>query len=497
MKSNPFAAIPMAPGANLFGHIHQLQHNRLNFLRQLGSVAPLTRTMILHRPVLFACSPEVVHELLVEKAASLEKSPGIRLLLRDLGGDGLFTSEGDLWKRQRRLMSPLFQPSQLSTYAGTMNREARRALDRLADGAQVDLLREATRITMAVVGATLFGSDTFNQTEELGDALTVLLAWVNDQAVSNRMTLQVTLIEAVEYFRARTSGRLAALFQRAWERLREPFLFIGRHTPEWERAMHTIDDSVHHMIRERRAHPTARRDLLTRLLLARDGEVGGSAQGMSDQQLRDEVNTLFIAGHETTATALAWAFYELARNPTARARVQAEADALGPEGPSQPEPQGLEYTTRVFKEVLRLYPPLVLLARRAREPVEIAGIHLPKNTLLFISPYTLHHQPELWPDPDRFDPDRYLPAQEAARPKGAWVPFGLGPRVCIGNHFALLEGPIVLTTLMRQARFEIDASRVIEPDDFATLRPRGGVPAIVHRHRHRRDPTGPARAAAP
>jgi cytochrome P450 len=239
------------------------------------------------------------------------------------------------------------------------------------------------------------------------------------------------------------------------------------------------------MIDQRRANPApdgvgARADLLTRLLLARDTE-GGHGEGMTDRQIRDEANTLFVAGHETTANALAWTFYLLARNPEARARVQAEADAFGPEGPTSFAPEKLDYTTRVFKEALRLYPPVVLLVRRSLEPVELLGQTYPERTLAFVNPYGIHLNPSVWPDPDRFDPDRFTPEKEASRPKSAWVPFGVGPRVCIGNSFALMEGPIVLATLMRNARFEIDPRRTIEADAFATLRPRGGVPAVVRR----------------
>jgi cytochrome P450 len=159
--------------------------------------------------------------------------------------------------------------------------------------------------------------------------------------------------------------------------------------------------------------------------------------------------------------------------------VQEEADALGPDGPIQPEPKALAYTTRVFKEVLRLYPPILVLARRTLAPIELAGVHLPKYTNVFVCPYTVHRQPEIWPDPEMFDPDRFLPEREATRSKSAWIPFGLGPRVCIGKYFALLEGPIVLATLMRRARFEIPPQLLIEPESFSTPRPGGGVPATV------------------
>ena len=202
---------------------------------------------------------------------------------------------------------------------------------------------------------------------------------------------------------------------------------------------------------------------------------------MSDKQLRDEANTLFVAGHETTANALAWTFYLLARNPEARARVQAEADAFGPEGPTTFEPEKLAYTTRVFKEALRMFPPLVVFGRRTLEPVTIGGESIPERTLVFVNTYGIHHRPAAWPEPDRFDPDRFAPERDAGRHRSAWMPFGVGPRVCIGNAFALMEGPIVLATLMRSARFDVDAARTIEADAFATLRPRGGVPAVVRR----------------
>jgi cytochrome P450 len=475
------SSLPVVAGSNALGHAHLFRDDRLRFLRSAGEAGPLSRVRFLNRWVLLVNSPEAAHEVLVERAASFEKSPGLRLVLRDLAGEGLFTSEGELWRRQRRLMSPLFHASQLSAYAATMNEVARRGLVRMRDGEKVDLAREMTRITMGVVAATLFGADTYDQADDVGHALTIALKWIDDSLASTYLTFQMVLYEAVEKAHPHVPQALADVRRRIEEAVREPFLLPRRHAPEVTAAIRTLDARIASMIDDRRAHPRERADLLTRLLLARDTEGGGHGAGMSDKQVRDEANTLFIAGHETTANALAWTFYLLARNPEARARCQAEADAFGPEGPTTFEPERLAYTTRAFKEALRLYPPLVALGRRALEPVEVRGESFPERTLVFVNTVGVHMSPSVWPEPDRFDPDRYSPEREAGRHKSAWMPFGVGPRVCIGNHFALMEGPIVLATLMRNARFEIDASRTIEADAFATLRPKGGVPAVVRR----------------
>lgn len=471
--------LPLIPGANRLGHAHLFRTDRMRFLRSAAATGPVARMRFLHRRAVAVSSPQTAHEVLVEHAASFEKSPGLRLVLRDLAGDGLFTSEGELWRRQRRLMSPLFHQSQLTTYATTMSAISRAALARMRDGESVDLAHEMMRITMAVVAATLFGADTDAQAEDIGDALTVALKWIDDSLASPALAVHLELIEATERVHPHVPAALKNLRRRIEAAVREPFLLPGRKGPQHVAAIRTLDARIGAMIDDRRASPSARADLLTRLLLARDTE-GGRGEGMSDQQLRDEAMTLFVAGHETTANALAWSFYLLSRNPEARARVQAEADAFGPDGPSTFAPERLAYTTRVFKEALRLYPPLVVLGRRSLQPVTIGGLTIPARTLVFVNVYGVHTLPDVWPDPDRFDPERFLPEHEARRPKGAWMPFGVGPRVCIGNAFALMEGPIVLATLMRNARFEVEV-REIAADAFATLRPKGGVHARVRR----------------
>ncbi|HLK38216.1 MAG TPA: cytochrome P450 [Polyangiaceae bacterium] len=473
------AELPTVAGANLLGHAHLFRKDRLALLRAVAEAGPITRLRFFHKPVLFVSSPEMAHQVLVERARSFEKSPALKILFHDLAGEGLFTSEGPLWQRQRRLMSPLFHAEALTSYAQTMHAVAARAVAPLQEGASVDLAPEMTRIAMNVVAATLFGAETDADAEELGRALRVAFAWVDEQLASARLSLQISAFEAFEHVGPHMPQAMAAIRDRIGEALSGPVLLPGHRDAELQTAFRTIDSKIQALIDDRRANPTSRVDLLTKLVLARDA---ADADGMSDRQARDEAVTLFVAGHETTANALAWTFYLLARNPEARARVQAEADACSPDDATPPALDRLAYTTRVFKESLRLYPPVLVLPRRSLEPFELGGRLFPARMLVFVNAFGLHRSASVWPDPDRFDPDRFLPESEAKRPKSAWLPFGVGPRVCIGNHFALMEGPIVLATWMRRARFEIDATRTIEPDSFPALRPTA-VPAVVRKIR--------------
>jgi cytochrome P450 len=470
--------LPSVPGGNLLGHAHLFRKDRFALLRSAAEAGAVSRIRFLHRSVLLASSPETAHEILVERAHCFEKSPGLRIVLRDLAGAGLFTSEGPLWQRQRRLMSPLFRASAIASFAKTMRDIALRAMARLPDGASVDLAREMTRITMSVVAATLFDSETDAEADELGRALTVAFGWVDEQLASSRLVLQVSAFEAFKSLGAHLPGFLAKLRDRIGYALSGPLFLPGHRDASLQAAVRTIDSKIQAMIDERRLSTSTRVDLLTKLLLARDV---GDAGGMSDHQARDEAVTLFVAGHETTANALAWTFYLLARNPEARARVQAEADAFDLDATGQPSLARLDYTTRAFKEALRLYPPVIVLPRWSVERFELDGRTYPERTLVFVNAFGIHRSSGAWPDPDRFDPDRFLPERETKRHKSAWIPFGVGPRVCIGNHFALMEGPIVLATWMRSARIEVDPGRTVEPDLFPALRPKGGVPARIRR----------------
>jgi cytochrome P450 len=468
--------LPRIPNASWLGSFGKTTKERLDMQRSIAAATtPLVRGRILHMPLVLPATPDACHEVLVTKAKSFEKSPGLRVLLHDLGGDGLFSSEGDLWRRQRKLMAPIFTPLALAQFAAAMRRTAERAADGMHDGQHLDLAHETTRIAMTVVGGALFGIDTFDEADALGEALTTALKWVNGALASPGLAPHIMVLDTTQRLAAKTSGRLRGMFEKIHEAFEAPVLVPGSRSPSLREAVAVMEHRIQEMIDERRRDPVGRSDLLSRLLAARDADDGVT---MTDKQVRDEVITLFVAGHETTATSLAWAMYLLSRHPDVLAKVVAEADAWGATSPDRFEPERLDLTTRVFREALRLYPPLMMFPRRTLEEVEIAGTVIPPRTIVFVSAYAVHRRADVWPDPDRFDPDRFLPEEEAKRPKGAYLPFSAGPRFCIGMHFAMMEGPIVLATLLRRHRFEIDPTPIVE-DDFATLRPKGGVPAIV------------------
>lgn len=465
--------LPLIPGARgPLGHAGALRRDRLKLFEQAHHTGPMSRLVLMGRNLVVINSPQGALELLVDHGKTTRKSPALRLLLSHLGGEGLFMSEGDLWRRQRRLMAPLFQPANIARYEQVMTATTDLVARRWANGSSIDLAAEMTHVTMGVVGSTLFGAESFDGASDIGAAITVLLDWVNDNAASTGVLMQLALQRGLD---SMTPMLPAGVRERLGEALKSPLLVPKAFSKPLREAKATVDSRLLALIAERRKNPVDRDDLLSRLLAAQDAD--GST--MSDQQLRDESVTLFVAGHETTANALAWSLHLLSRHPEIRARLQAEVDSLGGKVPAFADLARVPMAARVFKEALRLYPPLTILVRQALEDLVIGGVEVPKGRVIFVPTWSLHRDPTSWPDPEKFDPDRFLPEREAERHRGAWLPFGLGPRVCIGNHFAMMEGPLVMTRLLQLVDFEFSQQGVIEPDDFATLRPRGGVWAKV------------------
>lgn len=478
-----FDDAPMLEGGSRLGQLPEIRRDPIGILRRISQdPGDILRVRMLPGNVLgLVSSPSHLHDVLVARAKSFEKSPVLRIALEPLAGQGLFTSEGELWRRQRKLMAPMFQPQQLEHYADCMRACAEQAADTWKEGAVIDVARETTRITMSVAGRTLFDTDTFGEADELGAAITAALQFTSDQSFSGLVVFQGLLRTGVVGLRERLPEKLRATSDDLAARLLRPILLPGERTRRIREALRFLDRRVERMIAERRAAGLTRGDLLTRLLQARDEEDGSR---MSDKQIRDEILTLFIAGHETTASGLAWAFYLLSIHAEARRRVRAEVDALGGRPVTLADVPRLPYSLAIFKESLRLYPPIYAFGRQAIEDVEVGDYLVPKGTVLLISPYVVHHRRDLWPDPERFDPDRFTPEAEAARPRLAFLPFSAGPRTCIGNHFALMEGPIVLATLLQRADLDYVGDAPVEPDMLATLRPKGGIAMRVRARPH-------------
>jgi cytochrome P450 len=390
--------------------------------------------------------PDWIRDVLVTHAASFHKGRGLERAKRLLG-EGLLTSEDPVHLRQRRMMQPAFHAQRIAGYADAMVALADRAASRWTPGATRDISLEMARLTLAIVGRTLFDADVESEADEIGAALTTALGLFG-------RTFTLPYFELLD--------RLPLPMNR-----------------RFERAKDRIDATIARLVAERRRTPGGT-DLLSLLVGASDVE--GDGRGMTDAQLRDEAITIFLAGHETTANALAWTWYLLALHPEAEARLHAEVDAvLGGRAPTAADLARLPWTEMVLAESMRLFPPAWIIGRRAIEPYAVGGFDVPKNSIVVVCQWVTHRDPRWFPDPERFDPERFLPAAKEARPRFAYFPFGGGPRVCIGEGFAWMEGVLVLAAIARRWRLRLVPGQTIVPAPSITLRPRGGIRMILER----------------
>ncbi|MGH9847761.1 MAG: cytochrome P450, partial [Blastocatellia bacterium] len=354
-------------------------------------------------------------------------------------GEGLLTSESEFHLRQRRLAQPAFHRQRIAGYATTMVEFATKMRDQWRPGETRDIAREMMRLTLAIAGKTLFGADVTGEADEIGRALDVTM-----QAF-NRLTLP---------------------FSNLIERL--PLPSVRR----FARAKERLDATIYRMIRERRASGEDQGDLLSMLVQARDEE--GDGTGMTDEQLRDEAMTIFLAGHETTANALTWTWYLLSQYPAVEARLHAEIDEVSNGRlPTAEDFPRLKYAEMVLAESMRLYPPAWIIGRRALSDYSIDGYRIPAGSILLMSQYVVHHRAEYFPDPFRFDPERWTPEAKESRPQFSYFPFGGGPRLCIGEQFAWMEGVLVLAAIAQRWRLLATETPRIHP--LITLRPKGGL----------------------
>jgi cytochrome P450 len=441
--------IPHVKGDFLLGNLRQYKADPFQALcdwqRDYGD---LVSFRLATRQFYLFSHPQLVEQALVKQSHNFvkmynpEKPTGLALIL----GQGLLTSQGDLWRRQRRLMQPVFQRSNLTSMLPQMVMAGNNLLYRwrqLGDGAHINLADEMMQLALEVITQTMFSTSVLDKITEIASALETGLKHAA-KTVANPLT---------------------------------PPLFIP--TPAnraFKHATGLLDDIIYGMIDQRRTQSTAQHDLLTMLLNARDDDSG---KPMTDQQIRDEVITIFTAGHETTANVLTWTLYLLARHPAVLAKLKAELhDQLQGNTPDAAALQQLAYTRAVLNEAMRLRPPAGILIRKVSRDTEIDGYAFKAGSLAIFSIYNIHHHPDYWRQPEQFDPERFLTAEKR---RFAYMPFGTGDRVCIGNHFALLETQLLLSMIIQHFDIQLVSTDEVEIEMAVTVRPKGGIPVRLNR----------------
>ncbi len=442
--SNPsFTLIDVPGGLPWLGHVRPFKQ------RPLGTMTQWWRR---HGDALrFRLGPKTVHlfshpalaeEVLLLQAERFgkvyeqQRPTGLALVL----GNGLVTSSGEVWKRHRRIIQPVFHRSRMAAMANRMAEVGEQWLAGWSThGDQpVDIATEMMQLTLEVISQTMFHTSVAQHIDQISHSLRVSLQYAFDSFHSP---------------------------------IRLPAWVPTPRNREFGRALQFMDQLIYDLVAARRQNGTQHDDLLNLLLQARDEETG---MGLSDQELRDEALTIFAAGHETTANALAWTWYLLATHPEVKARFHAEVDAvLRDRIPTADDLQDLPYTRAIFDESLRLYPPVPAIQRKALTPTTLGGFTLPADAIVLVGLYNLHRHPAFWSDPERFMPERWL---DGSRPPArcAYLPFGAGPRACVGTHFATVEGPLLLALIGRRYDPQL-AQEHVEPEVMVTLRPKNGI----------------------
>lgn len=436
---------PPGPGGyRLLASARSIQRDPLQFLTELTrTYGDIAFIRFLVWPVYVVNHPDFIKQVLQEHHRSYNKDNFDYRLLRPLLGKGLLTNDGASWLQQRRLIQPTFHRQRLAAFGSPMIEATLAMLERwercAERGEVLDVASEMMRLTLRIIGQALFSLDLSTQVTTVGQALR----------------------SANDY--------LSAPF---------PPLFVP--TPRNRRlqtALRRLDALVYDLITARRQSQQDTPDLLSLLLAVRDEQTG---EGMNDRQIRDEVITLLLAGHETTAVALCWTWYLLAQHQECEQRLHAEVDAvLGGRLPTVEDLPHLPYSRMVLEEALRLYPPAWSFSRNALADDELGGYHLKAGSIVLLCPYTTHRHPAFWELPEVFDPLRFTPERVAARPHYAYFPFGGGPRLCIGSAFAMMEAQLILTAVAQRYRLCLGTDARIEPEPLITLRPRGGIPMLL------------------
>ncbi|EGV19107.1 cytochrome P450 [Thiocapsa marina] len=437
----------------LTGCLQAFREDRLGFLAESARIAPIVGFRLGPRRVYLLSHPDLIRDMLVAKHRHLTRDPLVRRILEKTLGVGLLTSEGEAWKRHRRMIAPALHLQQVRGYADSMVRHALALTERWHDGQEADVEQEMDGVTLSIITEALFRVDSTAHTETVAATVPALQTIATTQF--DRLLPIPDWLPTPEHRRQRALSET-----------------LGR----------IVSEAIH----RRRASGADGDDLLTLMVHMTDADTGAR---LSDEEIRAEVLTLYLAGYDTTALTLTYVWYHRARQPEIAARFHAEIDAvLGGRLPGFDDLERLPYTRMVFKEALRLYPAAYLLMRAAAEPLEIGGHRIAANSVLMTSPYAMHRHPELWEDPERFDPERFADNAELGWHTFKYFPFGGGPHICIGNQFASVEGPLILATIGQHYRFELlHPNQQLELEPQITLGPKGGMPLRLHRRRPSRE----------
>ena len=437
--------VPTGPkGHWLSGNLPEFRSGRLDFFvrcaREYGDAVKLR---FAHRTIYLLCHPDLIEEVLITHSKHFIKHFAMRLNPMVLG-KGLLASEGDFWLRQRRLIQPVFNRNRILGYGAAMVAATERVLAAWKVGEQREIHAEMGRITLAIAAKTLFNTEVDNDAHAVAQAMEVMQHNFLER-FNSLMPLPLWLP---------TPANLRA-----------------------KRATKQLDAVLFRIIRERRAENMDKGDLLSLLLHARDEDDG---RGMNDQQVRDEAMTLFLAGHETTALALSWTWYLLAQHPEAEQKLLAELDAvLAGRLPTVDDWPKLKFTEMVALEAMRLYPPAYVIGREATANCVIGGFAVPRGTTLLMPQWVVQRDGRFFDEPERFKPERWGEEWIKALPKFAYFPFGGGPRVCIGQQFAMMELVLILATIARHFCFRMQPGAVVKPLPTFTLRPEPGIPGLI------------------
>jgi cytochrome P450 len=436
MRMAALARVPRPKGTLIGGQLAEFSRGRLEFFtrcaREHGDIVAFR---LGPRRCLLISHPDYIEQVLVTESKNFRKHFGLRLN-RLLLGNGLVSSDGKFWLRQRRLAQPAFLRERIASYGKVMLACTEQMLAEWRDGQTRDLHAEMTQLTLDIVAESLFGANVRTRARDVGDAL--------QAAIASYQTRLQHLILLPEWVPTPANLRL-------------------------RRAVHRLDKILYRIIRHRRGSGEHKNDLLSMLLHAQDDQDGSR---MTDRQLRDEAMTLFLAGHETTALALSWTWYLLAQHPAIAGRLRDELRrVLGGSAPTPAHLPLLRYAERVIQESMRLYPPVYAIAREPIHDCEIGGCQVPSGTTIFMSQWVVHRDPRFFSDPECFRPERWAREQAASIPKFAYFPFGGGARTCIGNTFAMMEAVLILATVAQRFQLALLPGPPVTPKPFVTLRP--------------------------